>query len=330
MNSLSRLPTVDIVIPAKNEADHIILCLNSIRKLDYDHNKVTIYVIDNDSNDNTSNLAMACGATVVQKSGGTIASVRNFGATHGKGEIIAFLDADTVVESNWLAEGVRILKDDLVSAVGFVLAEPSLKHTWVEKMWFLLSTTYKHRGTHEVKWLSSFNFIVKRSFFLQVRGFDPDLRTCEDADIGYRLSKVSKCILSDKSSVKHLGSVKTLRQFIMKEFWRGKDNFTSFMSTGSIYSLQSTFAPPLYLLLIFASITLAFLNSQLIGISVGLIFLPPLLMVLFKARHVPVRFYSGLWTLSFFYLLSRGTAFLFSKPRPGWSQNLVRRLKNFF
>ncbi|MHC4066623.1 MAG: glycosyltransferase, partial [Planctomycetota bacterium] len=61
-----RLPTVSVVIPTLNEADHIAWCIRSIQHAPV----IEIIVADGGSRDETVPIARALGATVVQTSRG--------------------------------------------------------------------------------------------------------------------------------------------------------------------------------------------------------------------------------------------------------------------
>ena len=64
------------------------------------------------------------------------------------------------------------------------------------------------------------NFIIKKSAFEAVNGFDEKLITDEDTDIGIRLRKAGfKVIYAPQVRVIHLGNAKTIRQFVKKEYW---------------------------------------------------------------------------------------------------------------
>ena len=83
---------VSIIIPAYNEEETITQVIKGISELDL---QCEIIVVDDCSQDSTSELADAAGATVVRHpyNKGNGASIKT-GARHAQGDILLFLDAD--------------------------------------------------------------------------------------------------------------------------------------------------------------------------------------------------------------------------------------------
>jgi glycosyltransferase involved in cell wall biosynthesis len=61
--------------------------------------EVEVIVVDNASTDRTAEIALASGARVVPVPEHNIGRVRNAGASAAAGDLLVFLDADTVVPS---------------------------------------------------------------------------------------------------------------------------------------------------------------------------------------------------------------------------------------
>ena len=54
--SEDELPTVTVIVSARNEEDNILNCLESLNKLEYPEGKLKIIIVDDRSNDNTGSL----------------------------------------------------------------------------------------------------------------------------------------------------------------------------------------------------------------------------------------------------------------------------------
>ena len=92
-----------VVIPAYNEAANIAAAVHALTCQTIPRSDFEIIVADNASQDNTAKIAAAAGADVVleeKKQGSNIA--RQAGLDRAQGEIVAFLDADSVPPPNWL------------------------------------------------------------------------------------------------------------------------------------------------------------------------------------------------------------------------------------
>lgn len=111
-------PTVSVVIPARNAEDMIENCLRSLSQLDYPKDRVEIIIADGLSTDRTREVAEDYGARVIVNQKIRVVSGRNVGFETAHGELIAFSDADCVMDKNWLKNSVKYFNDERVAAVG--------------------------------------------------------------------------------------------------------------------------------------------------------------------------------------------------------------------
>lgn len=95
-------PFISIVIPAYNEGKNIEACLKSIRAQDY-QGSIEIIVVNNNSSDNTAELAQKEGAIVIFESKPGVIFAREAGTQIARGEIIIQTDADTTFPTHWLS-----------------------------------------------------------------------------------------------------------------------------------------------------------------------------------------------------------------------------------
>lgn len=103
---------VSIIIPNHNGRDFLNTCLSSLMKSTYTNFEVV--VVDNGSSDGSIALVKNRFPTVVlveknQNLG--YSGALNEGAKHAKGEYLLFLDNDTRVEPEWLAELVKTMEN---------------------------------------------------------------------------------------------------------------------------------------------------------------------------------------------------------------------------
>lgn len=100
----THLPSLAVVVPAYNEAGQLEQCLENL--LEQADELAEIIVVDNNSTDGTLDLAKryAANDTVIkvltEKRQGLVAT-RNHGFLAAKAEIIARIDADTLVQPGW-------------------------------------------------------------------------------------------------------------------------------------------------------------------------------------------------------------------------------------
>lgn len=223
----SRFSSISIVMPALNEGKCIQRSLKALLNLESVGLEREIIVVDNGSSDNTVELCKAYGVRVVIKKGGTIGSLRNFGAGLASGDLLAFLDADCVVPKDWIAKALNYLENENKTILGFRLSLPE-DPNWVAQCWDLLFA--KRDVTTEVDWLPTGNMVMSREVFSTVNGFDERLESNEDYDFCYRIKQEGcKIISSSDTAVVHLRPPQSLTQIFKKELWHGKEVFAVFI-----------------------------------------------------------------------------------------------------
>lgn len=100
-----------VVVPAFNESLSIAACLRSLSSQDFAGNYEVI-VVDNNSTDDTADIAQSLGATVVREEKPGVCHARQRGTDIARGEIVVSTDADTTFEPMWLSTIDRAFAED--------------------------------------------------------------------------------------------------------------------------------------------------------------------------------------------------------------------------
>jgi cellulose synthase/poly-beta-1,6-N-acetylglucosamine synthase-like glycosyltransferase len=114
-------PHVSVIVPAFNEAKVIEKTIHSLLAQEYG-GTLDVVVVDDGSPDGTGAVALAAfrddpRVMVFVTANGGKASALNYGIQRARGEIVICLDADTVFETQTIAELVYPLRDPQVGAV---------------------------------------------------------------------------------------------------------------------------------------------------------------------------------------------------------------------
>ncbi len=119
-----KLPTFSILIPMKNEEKVAERSLNASLKLDYPLQKREIIVVEDGSNDKTTEICRQYAdkhpsqIRIIHKQGSNgKPSALNYAIKHAKGEIIAIFDADNVPEKDALIKAASYFEDPSIAAV---------------------------------------------------------------------------------------------------------------------------------------------------------------------------------------------------------------------
>ncbi len=240
---------VSIIIPAKNESSYIENCLLSIERMNYPKTCYEIIIADNGSTDETKKISKCFSTTHIVdcKYKKNIAGVRNAGADKAIGDIFVFLDADCTVSSDWLVEAERYFNEKNVACFGAPPIIPE-NSTWVEKTWYLARKPTNL--VYEREWQESTNMFIPKWAFIKVNGFNEALETCEDVDLSYKLNRIGKIICDTRIIAIHHREPKSIKNFFLKEKWRGKSNYYGLIEHGiKMKEIPSLIIPLLYILM---------------------------------------------------------------------------------
>jgi len=168
---------ISIIIPARDEEKYIGYCINSIKNQDY--KDYEIIVVCNACRDNTHNIAKKYTKKVYNIKKGSVSAARNYGAKKANGDILVFLDADSIVTKTLLLKVENAIKKGYVG--GICETWPIEKSFRSNILWFLdnyvIKTFYPMPG--------GLTFCRKDVF----PGYDEHLKIAEDT---YMISNLKK------------------------------------------------------------------------------------------------------------------------------------------
>lgn len=105
------MPDYSVVIPAYNEAGYLPRTLEHLEKaIACTPGEAEVIVVDNNSSDNTAEIARQLGATVVFEGINHISRARNAGAAASSADYLVFLDADTDLSAELLSSALENLR----------------------------------------------------------------------------------------------------------------------------------------------------------------------------------------------------------------------------
>jgi len=189
-------PHVSVIIPVRNDADNLRLCLGALRNSTYPDFETI--VVDDASTDETAEAAEQMEARIVRLSSRLgPAGARNAGARCARGEYLLFVDADVCVGGDTIGRFVAHLERDPATAAAFgsYNSQPSSGN---------LVSQYRnllHHHVHQTASPAASTFwsgcgFIRRSVFLEFGGFDTSYGrpAIEDIELGMRLAKAGRRI----------------------------------------------------------------------------------------------------------------------------------------
>lgn len=194
---------ISVVIPTYNRADYIIRSVKSA--LEQTVEPYEIIVVDDGSTDNTKEkideLNNECIKYVYQENGGA-ASARNKGAEVATGDWIAFNDSDDV----WRPEKLKEQMDHAMRNSDYALIYCAYSYNSpIEKIARVPMSTNIDELEGDIylnlivmNTIGTPTVMVRRKDFLNVGGFDSNLKCLEDWEFAVRFSKNRKIGFVDK------------------------------------------------------------------------------------------------------------------------------------
>lgn len=195
------LPTVSIIVPAKNEEKVIGRLLKALLRLDYPRGKMEIIIIEDGSTDRTADICMEYAKRypdIVKFLHRSISNGKPSALNHAlkcaEGDIIAIFDADSVPEPDALKRAVTYFADPRVAAVqGRLLCINSEENmltrvsSFEETVWLDAYLRGKDALGLFVYLRGSCQFI-RRDILADLNGFDEKVLS-EDMELSLRLVK---------------------------------------------------------------------------------------------------------------------------------------------
>lgn len=179
---------LSVIVPAYNEAAALPDTLARIRlSLKAASAESELIVVDNASEDATAKLAHEAGARVIHEPTRNIAAVRNAGAREAGGDVLVFVDADTLVPERLFGEILRALEDERCYGGAVAVEYDCLERRWMS--WYLAGWKF---------WATIFHFAqgaaqyARRQAFVAVHGYDEGIFMGEDVELYRRIRRYAK------------------------------------------------------------------------------------------------------------------------------------------
>lgn len=217
---------LSFVIPAHNEENYIGNCIASIQKeLERSSKDAEIIVINNASTDHTAEVAKKYkNVRVVNEPAKGLVNARQKGLKEASGDLLAYLDADCVLNAGWIDIVFTQFKNPSVVALSGprrYYDMPAFKKFLADYGWWFAPVIYRLVGYM----LLGGNFVARRETLEKTGGFDTKIKFYgEDTDIARRLSEFGKVVFRMDFLVQSSGR-RLMKEGVLKTYWVYAVNF---------------------------------------------------------------------------------------------------------
>lgn len=178
--------SLSVVVIGKNEEAYLARCLRSVAIAVEQVGGAEVVFVDSASTDQTLEVARSFGIRVLSLKPEwklSPAAGRFVGFHHTSGDLILFVDADTVVEQDFLLHAIPEFQQPEVAGVAGYLADVDERGRplpWVGE---------RSAHTHDVTWLRGGCALYRRSAMDRAGTFNPHLTVEEEAELALRLRR---------------------------------------------------------------------------------------------------------------------------------------------
>lgn len=232
---------VSIIVPVYNGERTLDKCIKSLLYLEYPKEKYEIIVVDNNSTDNSIEIAKKYPVKLLHEGKQSSYAARNFGVKNAKGEIVAYTDADCVVDKEWLRQLVKNFKDETIAGVGGeILAynPKSIVERYSDKNDVL---SQKSNFNFEIvgfkmPFMATANAAYKKQILNEIGLFDDSFTSGGDVDLAWRITLNGyKIVFEPKALIYHRH--RTTLYGLFKQFFRyGEGHPKLFRKHNAIFS----------------------------------------------------------------------------------------------
>lgn len=203
---------VSIIVPTYNSSQFLDMCLKSIVEQSYSN--IELIVVDNNSKDNTKEIAKKYTKHVYNK-GPERSAQRNYGVSKSKGEYVLIIDSDMKLSVDVVKECVEKINFNS-SIKGLVIPEESFGVGFWAQCKKLERSFYVG-----VDWMEAARFFDRKTFD-EVGGYDEELVSGEDWDLSQRIEKFGKISRIDSFIFHNEGKISLLKTIKKKYYYAGQ------------------------------------------------------------------------------------------------------------
>ncbi|NDA38709.1 MAG: glycosyltransferase family 2 protein [Actinobacteria bacterium] len=194
----SREPAVSVILTVVNEAAHLHEAIGAILKSNYD-GEIEIAIAVGPSKDETEKIAQALAAQdkriqVIANPSGRTPDGLNAALAATKNEIVVRIDGHSAIDSNYIREAVKILRETGSVNVGGVMAAEGVtpfEKAVARAMRSLIGVggSRFHTGGSASSVDTVYLGVFQRSALQSVGGYDPRFTRAQDWELNFRLRK---------------------------------------------------------------------------------------------------------------------------------------------
>lgn len=179
------LPTIDVIIIGINVKQYLADCIASIHAADYPQELLTITFVDGGSSDDSVAVGRGAGVRVIELNDcyPTPGRGRNAGLFAATAPFVQFMDADTLLDPDWLKRAFKHFDEKIVAVCGKRSERYPDKNNY-----HVIASVEWHYEQGSCRYFGG-DFLARREPLVAEGGFDDLLIAGEEPDFSARLRR---------------------------------------------------------------------------------------------------------------------------------------------
>jgi cellulose synthase/poly-beta-1,6-N-acetylglucosamine synthase-like glycosyltransferase len=225
-------PKVSIIVASYNNQDTIKECLESVLAQNYPADCFEVIVMDGKSKDDTVKIAQQFPIKVVSIRLNCPAAY-NYVMKIAAFPILGYVDSDAKVEADWLKKLVPHLSEPEVAGVSGSIETWNLDNPWARSIGYDLKARYRRIGKYTGR-IATMNLLLKRAVIEEAGGWNENLPSQYDTDLGYRISALGYKIAYEPSAVCYHYNRPTLGAYYRQQRQYGRNTLRLYFMHGRL------------------------------------------------------------------------------------------------
>ena len=223
-------PKVTILVATCNSELTINDCLDALFEQNYPQKLMEIVVVDGCSTDATLKIAQKYPVKIVSEPLSAPAAY-NHVMKIVSNDIVGFVDSDAKVEKNWLNKLVVHLGDPKVAGVSGGIETWNTENAWARSIGYDLKSRYTRLKKYVVR-VATMNLLLKKSVIEEVGGFDENLPSQYDTDLGFRITSKGYQILFEPNAKCYHFNRSNVPSYFRQQLQYGKNTTKLYLKHG--------------------------------------------------------------------------------------------------